>query len=306
MGGNTFGARDWAQYNTYQQTTAHTSAPQQIFKANSVHPDLDPQKFKIRESRHSAANPHSTPIVLGLDVTGSMGDIAVDIAKNGLGVLIKEIFDRKPVTDPHIAFAAIGDVHDYRDNDFQFSQFEADITILEQLQKIWISGGGGGNGSESYTLAWHLCAYHTVTDAYEKDGRKGFIFTFGDDGVPPSLTQDQLLKTYGRNDEIVCSNEELLEQVSKMYNVFHLMIERGTNRDDRVRKSWEAVLGERAIPLTDYKKLSEVIVSIMQVVAGADKDTVVQSWSGGTGLVVANALKNMPSTAVRKAGSVRF
>jgi hypothetical protein len=237
-----------------------------------------------------------------------MGDVAVDIAKNGLGTLIKEIFERKPVSDPHIGFGGIGDVIIDPIGAFQASQMEADITILEQLQKLWVAGGGGGNGSESYTLAWHMAAFHTSTDCYEKDGRKGFLFTFGDDGVPPDLTARNLKDVYGRDDEIVCTNEELLDQVSKMYHVFHLMIEHsGYGRNQGVEKSWTDLLGERAIRVTDYTKLPEIIVSIMQVVAGVDKASIVKSWAGGTGLVVDNAIRNLPSTAVASKGSlVRF
>lgn len=305
MGNSSFGAKDWSQYSTYQQTTRSMHTAQQLFTATGIHPDLDVTKFMVRESRHSAANPASTSVILGLDITGSMGDVAVKIAKEGLGVLIKEILERKPVSDPHIAFVGIGDARVSPYSSIQLSQFEADITMLEQLQKLWVAGGGGGNGSESYTLPWHLAAYHTSTDCYEKDGRKGFLFTFGDDGVPPDLTAGLLRLVYGRDDEVVCSNAELLEQVSKMYHVFHLMIDHdGYRCDGQIRSSWENLLGERAIQLTDYTKLAEVIVSIMQVVAGVDKTQVAQSWGGGTDLVVANSIRNLPATATAKKGAV--
>lgn len=305
MGGRTPDATDWAAINNYSQTMRATTSHTQAFKSSQLHPDLDPKKFLIRESRHSPANPKSTPVILALDITSSMGDVAHQIAKNGLEKLVTEIFARKPVSDPHIAFGAIGDALCNAEQSLQMSQFESDATMIEQLQKLWVAGGGGGNGSESYTLAWHVAAYHTRTDAYEKDGRKGFLFTFGDDGVPPDLTPKLLQNVYGRGDEPCPSNRELLDEVSKAYHVYHLMIEHGgAGRSPFVEDSWLKMLGERAILVSDYTKLSEIIVSVMQVVAGVDKASVSNSWGQGTDLVVSKAIHNLPGSVATKASAV--
>ena len=52
-------------------------------------------------------------------------------------------------------------------------------------------------------------------------------------------------------------------------------------------------MGQRVIWLEDHTKLSETIVSIIEVIGGRDKDDVVKSWSGDTSLVVANAIKDV-------------
>lgn len=307
MGGRTPDATDWSAIASYTRSSAAAPSFAQVYTAQTIHPDLDPRGFMIRESRHSPANPKSTPIMLGLDITGSMGQVAHLIAAGGLETLVTEIFSRKPVSDPHIAFAGIGDVlADGYPKCLQVSQFESDMIMIDQLKKLWVAGGGGGNMSESYTLLWHAALFHTRTDAYEKDGRKGFLFTFGDDGVPPDLTQAALREVYGRDDEIVMSNEDMLAEVSKMYHVFHINIEHdGCKLGQHLEAGWQKILGERFLNLTDYTKLSEVIVSVMQVVAGADKQAVVDSWQGGTGLVVKQTISGL-STVHGKSSVVRF
>jgi hypothetical protein len=272
---------------------------------------LNPKGVNIRESRDSIVNPQSTAIIVGLDVTGSMGMIAEALAKEGLGILFNEILDRKPVTDPHLMFMAIGDV--WCDNaPLQVSQFEADDRIIQQLTDIFLEGGGGGNQFESYNLPWYFAANHTSIDCFEKRGKKGYLFTVGDEYPASDLTREQISQVFGdklQTDRL--SNEQLLMMVSKMYNVFHVIVEQGNfARSDLagVKKAWKEVLGQNVISLTDYRKLSEVIVSAIQVVEGAKADDVAKSWSAETALVVSKAIGGLKSgnVALTSGGVVRL
>lgn len=309
MGTRSWGADDYASYATTSATYAKATSVHDVFTSRVLDSYLDPSKFLVRESRNSAANPESTPIIFGLDVTGSMGSIAWDIAKEGLGTLITETFKRKPVSDPHIMFMGIGDVDTDR-SPLQVSQFETDITMLEQLTKIHVEGGGGANWHETYNGPWHFAQFHTSCDAFEKDDRKGFLFTFGDERAPSDLSESQLKKIYGRGQEVVATNAQLLEMLSSKYNVFHLMIEQGSHmRGDAkgVIDSWTSLLGQRAIPVSDYKKLAEVIISVMQITNGIDKDDVVKSWSGGTAVAVSHATRGLTAAkSGASTGLVRF
>lgn len=308
MGYRSWSADDYTSYASTSATYSKATSVHEIFKSKTLDPYLDPSKFLVRESRNSNANPQSTPVIFGLDVTGSMGQIAREIAQEGLGTLITETFKRKPVSDPHIMFMGIGDVH-YDRSPLQVSQFETDITMLDQLVKIHVESGGGSNDSESYNGPWHFAQFHTSCDAFEKDNRKGFLFTFGDEEVPPSLTEHDLKKLYGREQEVVATNEQLLDMLDSKYHVFHLMIEQGSHMrysKDRVVNSWTNLLGQRAVPVSDYKKLAEVIISIMQITNGIDKDDVVKSWSGGTAVAVAHATRSLSAAKNTGTGLVRF
>jgi hypothetical protein len=258
-------------------------------------PSLDPKGVAVRESRDSADNPNSTALIVALDVTGSMGMIADNIARQGLGILFQEVLDRKPISDPHLMFMAIGDAY-CDDSPLQVSQFEADNRIVEQLTDIYLEGGGGGNSFESYDLAWYFAGQHTSIDCFEKRGKKGYLFTVGDEECPPGLRASQLQEICGDHVSQDVSSAELLEMVSKMYHVFHVVVEEGSHcrgNPEPVVDGWKKVLGQRVLRLSDHTKLSEVIISAIQVIEGADKLVVAKSWSGSTSLVVSHAIKDL-------------
>ena len=259
-------------YTTYAKTTNYVSASrQEVFKQRSIVEALDPSRITLRESCDSVDNPASTPIILALDVTGSMGVYAEMIAKEELPKLMNRILETKPVTDPHLMFMGIDDVHAHSAAPLQVSQFEPDIRILEQLRDIYLVSGGGGNRSESYDLAWYFAAFKTRTDSFEKRGKKGFLFTFGDEESPYQTMSTAQLKSVFGADEIsdVYSPQELLALAQKNYHVFHIVIEQGDycrRRPNDVRATWNAMLGKYVIFLKDFRLLTDVITIAMRSV----------------------------------------
>lgn len=291
MGSARWEPDDW---KTYSSTTS-TKKTDDIFVNKSLKDDLNPFDVKVRESRDSDFNPQSTPIIIGLDVTGSMGMIADNLARQGLGVLVEEILDRKPVSDPHIMAMGIGDAY-YDRAPLQVTQFEADITIAKQLENIWLEKGGGNNDSESYHLPWYFAAMHTSTDAFEKRNKKGYLFTVGDEQAPDILLKAQIKKIFNDDVQDDYSAQQLLTMVSRFYHVFHVVVEEGSyarSHLSHVMNSWTNLLGQRVLRLSDHKKLAEVVVSAIEVTEGKDAHTVASSWTGNTSLVVSRAISGL-------------
>ena len=222
MGSGSFNASAYRSFSASTRGKA-TSGAGGIYSASSIHKNLDPKGIKLRESRDSADNPNSTPIIIGLDVTGSMGMIADVIAREGLGVLFQDILDKKPITDPHIMFMAIGDANHDR-APLQVSQFEADNRIVEQLTQIYLEHGGGGNKFESYNFPWYFAARHTEHDSIIKRAKRGYLFTVGDEEAPRDLTKDQIEEFIGDKLERAISTVQMLAEVQRKYDVFHIVI----------------------------------------------------------------------------------
>jgi hypothetical protein len=287
MGSGSWKPSDW---DTYATTSGMSSKSTREIYSSKLNEDLDPKKITFRESRDSADNANSTAIIIGLDVTGSMGRVLDSMARKGLPTLMKDIYDRKPVTSPQVCCLAIGDA-ECDSAPLQATQFESDIRIATDLEKLYLEMGGGGNEYEGYALAWYFAALHTKIDCFEKRGKKGYLFTVGDEEPTPHLLKKNLKDIFGHEIQSDFSMDALLTMASKQWEIFHLIVDEGSNgKFPSVDEKWKKVLGQRALHLADHTKMAEVIVSTIQVAEGTDHAAVVDSWDKSTALVVSKAI----------------
>ena len=266
-------------YSTYASTTGYTDkSVHEVFSSRAVNKALNPFGVTVRESRDSTEHPNSIPIILGLDVTGSMGVYAHEIAVTHLPKLMNGILET--VTDPQIMFMAIDDVHASSPAALQVSQFESDIRILEQLREVYLVAGGGGNRSESYDLTWYFAGNRTVIDSFEKRGQHGFLFTFGDEEAPyQTVTTEQLKSVFGPGKYSAMTPEQMLKQAQEMYQVFHIVIEQGNHYrryPAEVRSSWTNLMGSNVLFLKDSAYLSDLVLATIEIANGKDMQTVIQ------------------------------
>lgn len=289
MGHGRWSSSDWADYAARDAGRSR----EQIFGARGLHPDFDPARIVVRESRDGPENPRSTAIILASDVTGSMGLIAETMIRTGLDTTMRELLARKPVSDPHVMAMAIGDA--YCDQaPLQATQFEADLTLADQLRRLWIEGGGGGNDGESYALAWLFAATRTSIDCFEKRGEKGYLFTIGDEPLLPKTPGAAIARIFGAPFAHDVGSPALLTQAQARYEVFHIVLADcgyASQRLDAVLASWRPTLGERVLVCEDHSKIAEVIVSAIEMTKGAAVADVAASWDdAGTARTVASAL----------------
>ena len=282
------GTSRWSNddYKSYAKTTAYVSAPREKVFAHRVNEKLDPRNVKVgkgervglqlRESIISDENPNPTPIILGLDVTGSMGAVAEQIAKVELPKLMTQIHESGVVSDPHVMFQAIDDVFAQGHGALQVSYFEPDLKIVEQLRQMWLVSNGGGNGSESYDLSWYFAGRYTYIESFEKQDRKGFLFTFGDEPAPfQTVHKDELETIFGPGDYEDTAPATSLRSAQAKYNVFHVIVESGGRSSRSTRQSWIDMLGNNAIFLKDTSVLTEVVLATMAIANGANMEAVI-------------------------------
>ena len=216
----------------------------------------------VRESRDSEEHPNTTPIIIAVDVTGSMYNIIGDILKVHLPQIIKDIIDAG-VPDPQLLFAAFGD--QYSDSyPFQMNQFESDTEkILNSIQSMYPEQGGGGNGGESPALIWLAAGYHTELDSWFKRGKKGILFTISDENCHPNLEEEVLRRIFhyekGVGDKTA---KEALAKAQEQYEVYHIHTDDGSYRWSEVQKCWTGLLGERALHCKSTE-LSKVMIPII-------------------------------------------
>ena len=290
MGG---GSWDRASYTTYSASVGRsvsldgsvsgTYSAQDMFSQRGISSELNPMNV-IRECCDSEEHPNTFPVILGLDVTGSMGDSAVEVAKK-LNVIMTKLYEN--VSDVEFMIMGIGDLA-YDSAPIQASQFESDIRIAEQLDKIWFEGCGGGNSYESYTAAWYFGTRHAKLDCWNR-GKKGLIITMGDEIINPYLPSDKIKRFVGDNLQGDVETADLYREASEKYDIYHLVVDHGYYshmRADENAKSFEKYLGKNNVKTVTLQDISDVIIDIvMSVYDGNGTSTVNESNDSVVGTI---------------------
>lgn len=244
MGSGSWDASSFCAYTTSLKGMAVDSSgsiagsysAQEYFKENKLNGMLDPKNV-IRECCDSEEHPNTKPVILALDVTGSMGETAVEVAKQ-LNVVMTRLYEE--LEDIQFMIMGIGDLaYDYAP--IQTSQFESDIRIAEQLDKIYFEFGGGGNAYESYTAAWYFGSRHCKLDCWER-GQKGIIITLGDEQLNPYLPARPLSICTGDSLQGDIDTKDLYKEVSEKYDIFHIQVNHRYFKDPYISTSWSTVL----------------------------------------------------------------
>ncbi len=251
-----------------------TKAVAEIFtqqKERRIHKDMDPKGITTRESRDSEAHPNALPVILALDVTGSMGHIPHDLIKDGLPKLMGGLIQKG--ADVSLLFLGIGD-HECDRAPLQVGQFESGDAELDLwLTRTYLEGGGGGNSGESYLLAWHFANNCVSTDAWEKRGQKPFLFTVGDEPNLKSLPVSALSEIYGKSFESTTATA-LLAAAREKFRVYHLHVTHSSGAKHCLQ-GWKDALGENCIEVPDYRDIPSVITKIVVAASGVAADETV-------------------------------
>ena len=284
MGSGCWSANSYALYSTLVGrnycastktfTDSYTSSSQ-AFVSNSIDPKLDPSKNVIRECCDSEEHPNTYPIILALDVTGSMGSTAIAVQKQ-LNPIMEEIY--ATVKDAEVMIMAIGDLA-YDCSPIQISQFESDIRIAENLDKIYFENGGGGNNYESYTAAWYMGLKHCKLDCWKR-GKKGLIITMGDEPINPYLPCEELMTATGDTLQADVETSKLYKDVIQKYDLVHFCIESRCYPDQRDRKTtFDKVIGSENVFISSVDSLHKKIIQVIQDHAAnqSDVDLLVES-----------------------------
>ena len=244
---------------------------QEMFKARNVESILNPKNV-MRECVDSEEHPNTVPIILGLDLTGSMGQAAIEVAKK-LNVVMTKLYEE--IKDIEFCIMGIGDL--YCDvGPIQMSQFESDIRIAEQLDKLWFEFGGGGNSWESYTAAWYMGSRHCKLDCWNR-GKKGIIITMGDERMNPYLEKNALNRVTGDNVQDNIESEDLYKEVCEKFDVYHINVDHGYNYDKNgIIKSW-LMLGD------NFKtcNLDEIANTIIEIILNNNDNEPLKNTDSG-------------------------
>ncbi len=276
MGGGSYSVSSFASYSKSVGTVYDTSTHRvsgHTFNARSISRELN-AKGKIRECCNSKEHPNTVPVILALDVTGSMGS-ACDECAASISALMKDLYEK--FKDVEVMVMGVGDF-ECDDAPLQVSQFESDVRVAKQMDQVWLEKGGGGNGYESYTAPWWFGLYRTKLDCYDKQGRKGIIITMGDEPLNPRLHEREVFdflgeKTdSGKNTEYVFDTDKLYKAASKKFDIYHITVQDhrtnyegdGDSYEERVDKSFKSVIGDDNYIVSSVDSLKNNIVKLIE------------------------------------------
>lgn len=267
MGGGTWTKKDFVTYSCSVGKSMETNGTvsldgmsvQDMYKSVRLNASLNPYNV-MRECRDSEEHPNTIPVILALDVTGSMGSTAMVVASE-LNTVMTNLFSS--VKDVEFLVMGIGDLA-YDTSPIQASQFESDIRIAEQLDKIYFEGGGGGNNFESYTAAWYFAARHTDLDCWKR-GKKGILITMGDEFLNPYLPAKPLAEVTGDGVQEDISTASLYVEARKKYDIYHIHVDhRQWGRGgEELKKSFTSILEDQHFISVGVDKVADTIVDIV-------------------------------------------
>lgn len=289
MGSGSFTTSSFRSYSTSRGRTVDakgmvtSDSLQDFYTQTKIHKDLKPYKV-VRECCDSEEHPNTIPVIIGLDVTGSMGRACIKTAQS-LNTIITSLYDK--FNDIEFMIMGIGDLA-YDSAPIQASQFESDVRIAEHLDKVYMEHGGGGNGFESYTAAWYFGLHHTKLDCWKRD-KKGIIITMGDEPLNPYLPKYPLEKITGDNLEADVETKDLYELTKEKFDIYHIAID---DFDDcyqvyksRVDKTFKDVLKENYKISTLDELPSTIVKCIENSVNGYSTENSVETTNNNSNLI---------------------
>lgn len=232
-----------------------------------VNEKMDPKGVKFRESRDSDTHPTSHAVTVLFDVTGSMQSVPGVLQANLpklMGLLIRKNY----LAHPQIMIGGIGDATCDR-APLQVGQFESGIEIEEDLQKMFLEAGGGGQNTESYELAMYFLANHTSLDCFEKRGKRGYLFIIGDERPYDAARRHHIENIIGDTIQSDIPTTELMAELQKKYDVYFIIPKMTSHwEDEEILRSWRALVGQNLLKLEDPSAVCELIASTIGLAEG--------------------------------------
>ena len=214
-------------------------------------PNLD-----LTSSKKTIHTKSTTPIVVAVDVTGSMQRWPA------------EIFDRLPLLyqtlsqyreDVEISFVAIGDATCDR-YPLQVTDFRKGIDLEPTLGALFGEGGGGGQHRESYELLAYSLLYKTRCP----EAVKPLLILYGDEAFYEKVDRRQVKAIHG--DELAedLDARTLWRAVGEAWNVWHLRKKYGGAQEGEILAQWRDVLGrERVLELDDETRAVDYALGLL-------------------------------------------
>jgi hypothetical protein len=313
MGGTSWSTEFYQNRQTTRQQTGqsafayHDTVSRAREEDKKVHDLMNPHGVKVRESRDSEKHPESNAVIINVDITGSMLEVP-KILQTKLSNLMDTLGEGY-LPHPQIMISATGDARCDR-APFQTGQFESGIEIDDDLGRLWLEEGGGGNGGESYALGMYFFARHTSIDCFEKRGRKGYCFVIGDE-MSHELTESEIQRVFGDSLEgQTLTTRDVIRELKEKYHLYFIIPTHTCHGQNPViHHYWRDLVGpENVLLLGDEGAVCELITMQIGITEGkVDLDQAADDLlKAGSSAEAVNAASAALGRVGRTAGNLRL
>jgi hypothetical protein len=204
-----------------------------------------------------------------------MRDIPQNLATKTLPQFMSTVIAEGTLADPQVMFMAIGDAESGGNEQapLQVGQFESEGGLMDQdLTRIFLEGGGGGNNGESYDLALYFAAEHTDIDCWLKRKKKGYMFLTGDEPCFSRVSRETVQRIIGDSLERDIPIDKVIAKVRERYHVFFLIPDLPRRAYGGCEASWKRLLGPCVIPGEHPDDTSLVAATLIGLTEGTYAD----------------------------------
>jgi hypothetical protein len=123
----------------------------------------------------------------------------------------------------------------------------------------------------------YYLARKTVTDSFEKRGKRGYAFLIGDEMPYPRVKRKEVNRIFGDRLQSDIPIEQIVAEARQKWDVYYILPDMTSYYNDpAVIDCWRRLLGQNAIKLPDPAGISEMIASLVGLAEGAAATTDVE------------------------------
>jgi hypothetical protein len=247
----------------------------EVFAQSGVHPKMNPHGVRRRECRDSPDHPNVVPICFALDISGSMGEIPELLARKELPGFMRALL-AAGIADPQVIFMAFEDAMCCA-TPLQVGQFESTAELMDKWLTLTTFQSGGGcadhvhtGNLESYELALYFAARHTATDAWEKRGKRGYLFMTGDETGYPTVAPETVKIVIGEDIEAEIPFAAVMTELRAHWQPYFLIPDPGRRG---VEPFWREVFGRDVVCMETPADTCAVAATLVALGEGALRTT---------------------------------
>eukprot|EP00005_Dracoamoeba_jomungandri_P006350 CAMPEP_0174261886 /NCGR_PEP_ID=MMETSP0439-20130205/12598_1 /TAXON_ID=0 /ORGANISM="Stereomyxa ramosa, Strain Chinc5" /LENGTH=302 /DNA_ID=CAMNT_0015346489 /DNA_START=57 /DNA_END=965 /DNA_ORIENTATION=+ len=242
------------EVSTTTSPTSYSSEASSLASRRVAHQDLDPKGKDI-------ATDSLCPVVLALDVTGSMGDWPL-IIWDKLPMFYGQIMMNEYLDDPHVSFAPTGDARSDK-APLQVSDFVVGMDMDDAIGKIYVERGGGAGCCETYELT----AYYYLKHCTIPFGSKPLFFFSADEDFYPEVAAADVKSVIGDSLKSDLDASAVMKALALKFNVF--VLRKTHYQESSFLNHWKDAVGAgRVLTLSNPKACVDAILGIIAIVGG--------------------------------------